>query len=56
MTWMLISHQTLWKYLFAGLETKMNFGTSYHPEIDGPIEGTSQVTKVMLKCGTCMQF
>ena len=24
-----------WKSLFAGLETKINFSTSYHPETDG---------------------
>ena len=27
-----------WKSLFAGLETKINFNTSYHPEIDGQTE------------------
>ena len=24
-----------WKSLFAGLENKINFSTSYHPETDG---------------------
>jgi len=24
-----------WKSLFAGLETRINFSTSYHPKTDG---------------------
>ena len=30
-----------WKSLFVGLETRINFNTSYHPEIDGKIERTN---------------
>ena len=32
-----------WKSLFAGLETKIKFRTSYHPKTDGKIEQTNQV-------------
>ena len=44
------------KYLFVGLETKMNFGTSYHLQIDGKTSQTIQVIKEMLECGTCMRL
>ena len=30
-----------WKSLFVGLETRINFRTSYHPETDGQIERTN---------------
>lgn len=30
-----------WKSLFAGLETRINFSTSYHPEIDGQTDHTN---------------
>ena len=38
-----------WKSLFAGSETKINFSTSYHPEIDGQTERTNQVIEDMLR-------
>ena len=38
-----------WKYLFAGLETKINFSTSYHPETNGQIERTNQFIEDMLR-------
>ena len=38
-----------WKSLFAGLETTINFSTSYHPETDGQTECTNQVIEDMLR-------
>ena len=38
-----------WKSLFVGLETKINFSTSYDPEIDWKIEQTNQVIEDMLR-------
>ena len=38
-----------WKSLFAGLETKINFNTSYHPKTDGQTERTNQVIEDMLR-------
>ena len=38
-----------WKSLFAGLETKINFNASYHPEIDGKTKLTNQVIEDMLR-------
>ena len=49
----MLSYIQLFEIFVTWLETKMSFGTSYHLEIDGPIERTRQVTKVMLKCGIC---
>ena len=37
------------KSLFAGLETKINFITSYHPETDGHRERTNQEIEDMLR-------
>jgi hypothetical protein len=38
----------LWKTLFVGLETKLNFSTSYHLEIDGQTKCTNHIIKYML--------
>ena len=38
-----------WKSLFAGLETGINFNTSYHAKIDGQTECTNQVIEDMLR-------
>jgi hypothetical protein len=38
----------LWKTLFVGLETQLNFSTSYHLEIDGQTKCTNQIIKYML--------
>ena len=38
-----------WKSLFTGLETKINFNTSYHPETDGQTERKKLVIEDMLR-------
>ena len=38
-----------WKSLFKGLDTKLNFSTSYHPQMDGKIERVNQVLEDMLE-------
>jgi transposase InsO family protein len=40
---------SFWKELFAGLNTNLNFSTSYHPQTDGQTERTNQVIKDMLR-------
>jgi hypothetical protein len=37
-----------WKELFAGLNTNLNFSTSYHPQTDGKTEQTNQIIEYML--------
>ena len=37
-----------WKYLFKGLDTKLNFRTTYHPQTDGQTEIFNQVLEDML--------
>jgi hypothetical protein len=39
---------SFWKALFAGLETQLNFSTSYHLETDGQTERTNQIIEDML--------
>ena len=38
----------LWKSLFGGMGTKMNFSTTYHPQTNGQIERTNQILEDML--------
>ena len=38
-----------WKALFAHLENRINFSTSYHPETDGRTEHTNQIIENMLR-------
>jgi hypothetical protein len=40
---------TFWKELFAGLNTNLNFNTSYHPQMDGQTERTNQIIEDMLR-------
>jgi hypothetical protein len=37
-----------WKELFAGLNTNLNFSTSYHPQTDGQTERKNQIIEDML--------
>jgi hypothetical protein len=37
-----------WKELFAGMNTNLNFSTSYHPQMDGQTERTNQIVDDML--------
>ena len=38
-----------WKPLFKGLNTTLNFSTSFHPQIDGQIERVNQVLEDLLR-------
>ena len=38
-----------WKYLFKGLNTTLNFSTSFHPQTDGQNERVNQVLEDLLK-------
>ena len=37
----------LWKSLFKGLNTNLNFSTAYHPQTDGKIERVNQFLEYM---------
>jgi hypothetical protein len=39
----------LWKGLFKGFGTNLNFNTTYHPEFDGKIEWVNQVIEDILR-------
>ena len=38
-----------WKSLFKGLNTTLNFSTSFHPQMDGQNERVNQVLEYMLR-------
>ena len=38
-----------WKSLFKGLNTTLNFNTSFHPQTDGQIERVNQVLEDLLR-------
>ena len=40
--------QNLWKDLFKGLDTQLNFSSVYHPQMDGHTERVNQVREDML--------
>ena len=38
-----------WRYLFSGLETQLNFSTTYHPQTKGKTERVNQIVDDMLR-------
>ena len=41
--------RNFWRYLFFGLETQLNFSTTYHPHINGHTERVKQIVEDMLR-------
>ena len=40
---------SFWKELFAGMNTNLNFSTSYHPQMDRQTKRTNQIIEDMLR-------
>jgi hypothetical protein len=38
-----------WEKLHESMDTKLNFSSAYHPQIDGQIERTNQIVEDMLR-------
>ena len=41
--------ENFWRSLFSGLETQLNFNTTYHLQTDGKIERVNQIVEDMLR-------
>jgi IS30 family transposase len=41
-----------WKKLLESMDTKLNFSSAYHPQMDGQIERTNQILEYMLRAST----
>jgi hypothetical protein len=41
---------TFWKELFAGLNTNLNFSTSYHPQTMGKLNERTRLWKICYEC------
>jgi hypothetical protein len=40
----------VWKELFVGLDTNLNFSTSYHPQKDGKKNEQTKLSKTCCEC------